>query len=1023
MNFHLNRRLYFVLILSAILLNQCKRNIDSHRFVDILDSNNIISSPLKNLDLQFTKIEHHWLGKDMILMKGGKTETWGITSKSLLLGWDDQRMPESMEVSQNGSTIEFFPLDQTEKTSWRWKRIEEFIEPERYRGYKRFKGAVLLPKGKYFVSRELILPQGEVTFEITASSQSGMKNLPLLELYLNDELIGEIPIFIYKNYKFIHSIDSGTYTLKIGFSKVLLQSPNNKETDLLLDQIKITSSKDLILISSPRIGESQKESAYRAVYPIQPEKKIIYPEEFNPIKELGNSTKVSAEKPLQKTVDLETGENSFEIIGFTKEKGTFLKVWLDKNHIGTKRLQSWRWDSFRFGANVKEGRYTLKIEWINPKKNSGGTQGEFFIHRVIWYKPAINTSLPLHKMKSSYPIYDLGIDENPLSIKKKLEIGEHSINALFSPPKSEYRFNIKMPQSGILQFGYGLMAEEWKSDKAGVLFKIILEEAGNKHNLFSKYLALSSIETGKEIFEEKIDLSKFAGKKTAISFITEEASSDNNNQIENVDGYSPLSFWFNPFLYKKRDPGDKGSGNKPNIILISIDTLRADHLSCYGYERETTPSTDTLSQDSVLFTHAYSPSPSTLPSHMSMLTSLYPTNHGLVTMPLGGPQGDVLRLDPAIMTLSDLMRTKDYVTAAFTGGAQISSQFGFSKGFDFYQENKGSILKDTAENLTEKVSEWLLTNQDKKFFLFLHTYQVHAPYIPPSPYNDIFLNNNAKWRKADLIEILSSRQGKYSRLTPDERENLVALYDGEIKYTDELFIRPLISQLKKLGLYDQSMIILTADHGEEFYEHKGWEHGHSLYNENIHVPLIIKFPHSKHRGKKVESTARLIDILPTILEEVGIKKKNLNFDGRDLSELIDGKEKSSRLSVGFNFYAEYADPTDMTLRFSLLKLTIINNHFKLIINEDYPKNSSQPVFWTYSPPPFQLSKRELYDIKTDFQETKNTAEANPDTVRLLMDSVDLHRQAADQISRQTFRGRQGLDKKMEERLRALGYIK
>jgi arylsulfatase A-like enzyme len=1014
MNFRFNRKLYFILILFAIIPNQCKRSIDSLRFVDTLNSDNVVSSPLENLDQQFTKIEHEWLGKDMILMRGGKTETWAIPSKSLLLGWDDQRMPESMEVYHNGSSMEFLPYEETDKTGWRWKRIEEYIEPERYRGFKRFKGAVLLPKEKYFISRELMLPQGEVNIEVTASSQNGMKNLPLLELYLNDELIGEIPISIYRNYKLIHSIDSGTYTLKIGFSEVLQQSPNNKETRLLLDRIKITCSKDLILISTPRISESQKESAYRAIYPIQPEKEIIYPEESHSDHQPGNTKTLSAESPLQKAVDLKTGENSFEIIGFTKEKGSFLKVWLDKNHIGTRRLQSWRWDSFRFGANVKEGRYNLKIEFINPKTTAGGAQSEFLVHGIILYQPEMNTSLSLHKMKSSYPIYDLGIDENPLLIKKKLEIGEHSINALFAPPKSEYRFNLKIPPSGILQFGYGLMAEEWKSDKAGVLFKIILEEEGNKHELFSKYLAASSIKKGKEFFEEKIDLSEYAGKKTAISLITEAASADDD---------SPHSFWFNPFVYKKRDPGVEDNADKPNIILISIDTLRADHLSCYGYPRETTPATDALSQDSVLFTHTYSPSPSTLPSHMSMLTSLYPTNHGLVTMPLGGPQGDSLSLDPAIMTLSDFLREEGYVTSAFTGGAQISSQFGFSKGFDFYQENKGSILKDTAESLSEKVSEWLLRNQDKKFFLFLHTYQVHAPYTPPSPYEDLFLNENAKWKKADLIEILSSRQGKYSKLTQEETENLIALYDGEIKYLDELFVRPLISQLKKLNLYDRSMIIFTADHGEEFYEHKGWEHGHSLYRENIHVPLIIKFPRSKHRGNKVESTTRIIDILPTILKEAGIEKKNPHFDGRDLSELIDGKENPSRSSIGFNFYAEYTDPREMALRFSLLKITISDDQFKLILNEDYPQNSSAPVFWTYSPPPFQLSKRELYDIQKDFQEKKNIAEANPAAVRQLMDSVDLHRQAANQISLLTFRGRKGLDKETEERLRALGYIK
>jgi arylsulfatase A-like enzyme len=1004
----------------AIILNQCKHSIDHHRFIDILDSENIVTSPLKELDQRVTKVEHEWSGKDMILVQGGKTETWGIPSKSLLLGWNDRQKPDSMEVFHNGSNIDFLPHGQAENTSWRWKRIEEYIEPERYRGHRRYKGAVLLPMDKYFVSRELILPQGEIAIEIIAGIQNGQNNVPLLELYLNDKLIGEIPVSTYQNHKFIHAIEGGTYTFKLGFSKMLLESPDNENAQLILDRVKVTSSKDFILISTPRNSGHQKDSVYRAVYAIQPEKRMIHPEESHSGQNPVNSSKIRPGKPIQKTVDLKHGENSFEIIGYTEKSGTFLRVYLDKDPIGTQRLQSCRWGSYSFGSNVEEGRYNLQIEWINPRGSSATAQGEFYVQGIVLHEPESKSSLSLHKMKSNYPIYDLGIEKNPLSLKKKLEIGEHSINAIFAPPKSEYQFSLKIPDSGILQFGYGLLAKEWKSDKKGVLFKIILEEAGNTHNLFSKYLDGSSNTIRQEIIEEKIDLSDYAGEKATISFVTEAVSPESNNQNENL---VPLSFWFNPFIYKKRDPGVESAGFKPNIILISIDTLRADHLGCYGYERETTPSIDRLSQDSVLFSHTYSPTDSTLPSHMSMLTSLYPTNHGLVTMPLGGPQGESLSLDPAILTLSDLLRKEGYATSAFTGGAQVSSQFGFSKGFDFYQENKGSILNDTAESLSEKTSEWLLMNQDKKFFLFLHTYQVHAPYTPPSPYDDSFLSKNAKWKEADIIKILASRQGKYSQLTQDERENLIALYDGEIKYTDEQFIQPLISQLKKLNLYDQSMIIFTADHGEEFYEHKGWEHSHSVYNENIHVPLIIKFPYSKHRGKKVESTARITDILPTILEEVGIKKKNLRFDGRDLSELIDGKENSPRTSIGFNFYAEYKDPKDMALRFSLLKITIINDRFKLILNEEYPKDSSRRIFWTYNPPPFSLSRRELYDIKNDFRETKNIAETNPEAVRMLMDSVEPFRQTAKEISLQTFRGQRALDKETEERLRALGYIK
>ena len=146
----------------------------------------------------------------------------------------------------------------------------------------------------------------------------------------------------------------------------------------------------------------------------------------------------------------------------------------------------------------------------------------------------------------------------------------------------------------------------------------------------------------------------------------------------------------------------------------------------------------------------------------------------------------------------------------------------------------------------------------------------------------MFLDENPRWRHLDLMSFLGGMKGIFRELTETDRRNIIGLYDGEIRYTDEEFIGPLIASLKETGLYDRTMIIFTSDHGEEFFEHHGWGHGHSLYDESLKVPLIIKFPESRFSGLRIHDIVSLVDIFPTVLEETGIDFSTLNIDGRSL---------------------------------------------------------------------------------------------------------------------------------------------
>ncbi len=357
-----------------------------------------------------------------------------------------------------------------------------------------------------------------------------------------------------------------------------------------------------------------------------------------------------------------------------------------------------------------------------------------------------------------------------------------------------------------------------------------------------------------------IDLSRFAGRDVSFRLITEGDA-------------RALAFWFNPIIYRSRREAR-------HVILISLDTLRSDHLSCYGYGRDTSPNIDLLARDGVLFAETRAPSPWTLPSHISLMTALNTINHGVVTTDL--------RLDPRTPTLAELLKAKGFYNAAFTGGGFVSGFFGFNKGFDSFRVLGGVTDSDAAARLGEKASRWIEENADRDSFLFLHTYQIHNPYHSEEPWNRRYLREGAPLSALDLSPLLFNHQERFKPVSEQMRGDIIGLYDGEIRYTDETLIGRLVAKLKALGIYDRTMIVLTSDHGEEFYEHGAWLHTHSVYDETIRVPLIIKFFGSRNAGRIVRSPAFVVDVMPTIAAELGSHLSGGALDGKSLLRLADG---------------------------------------------------------------------------------------------------------------------------------------
>jgi arylsulfatase A-like enzyme len=366
-------------------------------------------------------------------------------------------------------------------------------------------------------------------------------------------------------------------------------------------------------------------------------------------------------------------------------------------------------------------------------------------------------------------------------------------------------------------------------------------------------------------------------------------------------------------------------------------------------------------------------------------------------------------MDTSLITLADVLRQSNFFCSAFTGGGYVSSVYGFSKGFDFYKESLSSFLmKDSVEWVYRGISKWLSRNKDKNFFLFIHTYQPHDPYASPSPYNTMFLEDNAKWEHINLKRYLDAERGVFKNLPEERRQNIISLYDAEIRYTDEELIRPLLENLKEMGLYDQTMIIFTSDHGEEFFDHKGWMHGHSLYDELLKVPLIIKFPESRFAGKKVENIVPLVDIMPTVLDELCLDVPGLTIDGQSLVPVLRGKENKDRVFL--------ADKGNNVLESHIpQKFSMNMGKYKLILSERFSQEDLK--FFLFPPP--MMGPVELYHLADDPVETENIADEKPKFAEQIISQIN----EIYSMAKKRKIGKPEIDEELKRRLRALGYIR
>lgn len=349
--------------------------------------------------------------------------------------------------------------------------------------------------------------------------------------------------------------------------------------------------------------------------------------------------------------------------------------------------------------------------------------------------------------------------------------------------------------------------------------------------------------------------------------------------------------------------------SQPNVFLITIDTLRADHVHCYGYQDIKTPALDNVAKDGLRFAQAFTPSPITNTSHTTILTGLLPSSHGVTDF--------AIPLAPSHVTWAELLKQRGYQTAAFIGAVILDSHSlapGLDRGFDFY-DNFPENLPDRAHwgrverrgmDVVQRAEKWLTAHPAGKHFVWVHLYDPHDPYQPPPPYSEIYKNH---------------------------------LYDGEIAYAD-FALANLIQYIKNRGWYENAFIVIVGDHGEGLGQHGEDTHGIFLYDSTTHVPLILKLPGDAASGKVIGEQVRTTDIMPTVLDLLNIRVAN-KFDGDSLRPFFNGGEQSSRVAFG---------ETDYPLRFGWAPLRSVR----------------EPAFKFIEAP-----RPELYDLDHDPGELNN----------------------------------------------------
>ncbi len=486
-----------------------------------------------------------------------------------------------------------------------------------------------------------------------------------------------------------------------------------------------------------------------------------------------------------------------------------------------------------------------------------------------------------------------------------------------------------------------------------------------------------------------------------------------------------LSFFLEqtPLREDSKLPLSHPKQDAPNIILITIDTVRADHMSLYGYQRETTPKLRELAKNATLYTRAISAGDMTLPSHSSIFTGMYARQHGAHYDPWNGnPEGRPL--SDKFQTIAEILSEAGYLTKGVVANiAYLTSDFGFNQGFQYYDQRmpviffgktgpfyirqiiRNTLLRfaststfdrkyRTAKKINSEVFKILddVRKGSRPNFLLINYMDAHEPYYPPSPFDRQYPGKDEMFCSSYYHTMEKEVMQLKRNVTDKERDHLISQYDGGIAYID-FHIGKLIERLKELGLYKNSLIIITSDHGDSFGERNLVGHGVSVYQDQIYIPLIVKYPNIKKK-EVVDEIVSSVDIMPTILELLTYKTPD-NLQGISLQKLESGKTREV-ISESF----PYGGWLEWHSRFDRVERAIFSGPYKFISST--------------------AGKKELYNLLQDSSEKDIL---NKTENKITMDlEAKLNRWLETTVPRFESTSKKGLNKDTLERLKALGYV-
>ncbi len=561
---------------------------------------------------------------------------------------------------------------------------------------------------------------------------------------------------------------------------------------------------------------------------------------------------------------------------------------------------------------------------------------------------------------------------------------------LQAPGTIAWRFAV--PEQAVLRFAAGVVTEN-----APVRFLV-------RDGIGGKVLHEAEARVISDWQDVEVDLSPYAGETLDLVF-------ENQTEMEGTVG-----LWANPLITTR------GPKQRMNVLVYMIDTLRADHTSLYGYDRETTPFLDQLGSEGVVFENCHAQATWTKPSVVSLLTSLYSIAHRV--------QDFADTIPPGATTLAQVLRGQGYVTASIIGNPFAGRNSGLERGVDhlmeypvLHRQLKPDEGATDSAALNAVAFPWLDRHADEPFFLYLHSTDPHAPYRPPSEYEARFADvSEAEQfeRDNDTLKKVDRRYGGDVVFTPAEARargvdpdtwarQATERYDAEIAHNDQN-LSELVGKLNQLGVLENTLVVVVSDHGEEFLEHGWTSHGHSLYQELTHTVLLLRNPKVLPEARRVDELVQVIDVMPTILDLLDIEHEGIS-QGRSVADLALGRPREGGSVV---MSSRLPDSRDVRLGETIPEgrttgTMWLDDDWKMIYREGAKRVG--------------LPEVELFDRTRDGIDTTNVVSGHPAEVKRILGEVHEWIDAQKQVNALLGKpGRSVMDEATLERLRSLGYV-